>query len=173
MWSSQGLWPRRFHRKPEENISMVGVHRDPGACFSISFNFIRVWEMFARMTTWIFTTLPTMSLFNYSNVEISSCFNNWTVFIYHLKLKNEGSRAKCLGSLVTSKFILTAAHCFKFGDLPEHLTVEIDDGKGKGNKCLFNVWMHMPASHRQVIIIVAIIWIRIRNNHFDFKYEFD
>ncbi|XP_068571958.1 complement factor B-like [Cebidichthys violaceus] len=46
----------------------------------------------------------------------------------------EGRLENCLGSLVTPKFILTAAHCFKFGALPEHVTVELDDGQGRVKK---------------------------------------
>ncbi|KAM8899315.1 complement factor B-like [Spinachia spinachia] len=48
----------------------------------------------------------------------------WSAFV---RVENQGTR-NCLGSLVTSKFILTAAHCFKFGDLAEHVKVEIADG---------------------------------------------
>uniref|UniRef100_A0A673G2E3 C3/C5 convertase n=1 Tax=Sinocyclocheilus rhinocerous TaxID=307959 RepID=A0A673G2E3_9TELE len=36
--------------------------------------------------------------------------------------RNNGKISNCVGSLVTSSFILTAAHCFRFGDTPDRIT---------------------------------------------------
>ncbi|KAK2828628.1 hypothetical protein Q5P01_019662 [Channa striata] len=60
----------------------------------------------------------------YNTKESQRKMYPWYAFI------NVKGGTNCLGSLVTPRFILTAAHCFKFGDLPEDVKVEIDDGQG-------------------------------------------
>ncbi|XP_016377010.1 complement factor B-like [Sinocyclocheilus rhinocerous] len=45
--------------------------------------------------------------------------------------RNSGKISNCVGSLITSSFILTAAHCFRFEDTPDRITVDLgSDIKG-------------------------------------------
>ncbi|XP_030602795.1 complement factor B-like isoform X2 [Archocentrus centrarchus] len=54
----------------------------------------------------------------------------WMAFVH---IQTGDHIVKCMGSLVTPEFVLTAASCVH-GSLPEKVTVEIDDGRGKIKK---------------------------------------
>ncbi|KAI4887855.1 hypothetical protein NFI96_001662 [Prochilodus magdalenae] len=43
--------------------------------------------------------------------------------------REDGKTSNCLGSLVTPSFILTAAHCFKFDDVPESIRLDTPAGR--------------------------------------------
>ncbi|RVE63836.1 hypothetical protein OJAV_G00140200 [Oryzias javanicus] len=62
----------------------------------------------------------------------------WVVFV---NIQGDSPK-KCLGSLVSLEFVLTAAHCFIFSDEPKDVRIEIEDGKGSKDKKVKTFMLH-------------------------------
>uniref|UniRef100_A0A8C2I9I2 C3/C5 convertase n=1 Tax=Cyprinus carpio TaxID=7962 RepID=A0A8C2I9I2_CYPCA len=56
---------------------------------------------------------------------LQKTFDEMIVLSLMLLQRSSGKISNCMGSLVTSSFILTAAHCFRFEDTPDRITVDL------------------------------------------------
>ncbi|KAJ4930198.1 hypothetical protein JOQ06_019204 [Pogonophryne albipinna] len=70
----------------------------------------------------------------YKEVTSSQEARNKYPWLASITIQNKDGSTKCFGSLVNPYFVLTAAHCFTFGDQPKDVKVQIDDGQGREKK---------------------------------------
>ncbi|XP_036443834.1 complement factor b, like [Colossoma macropomum] len=61
---------------------------------------------------------------NYDEQSHEAKRQSYPWLIQFFVTREDGTSSNCLGSLVTPSFILTAAHCFKFEDLPDNIKLE-------------------------------------------------
>ncbi|NP_001244043.1 complement factor B/C2A precursor [Ictalurus punctatus] len=69
---------------------------------------------------------------DYSDPESRASLRLTYPWLIKISITHEGGTANCIGSLVSPKFILTAAHCFRFNDDPERIGLVATDAKDTG-----------------------------------------
>ncbi|KAI5096744.1 complement factor B isoform X1 [Silurus meridionalis] len=66
---------------------------------------------------------------SYSDSELKSSMRLTYPWLIKIVITYNGNTANCIGSLVTPRFILTAAHCFRFDDVNDQIKLEALNSK--------------------------------------------
>ncbi|KAF5908920.1 Bardet-Biedl syndrome 1 protein, partial [Clarias magur] len=66
---------------------------------------------------------------DYYDPDLRSTYRYTYPWLIKISITHEHGTANCIGSLVTPRFILTAAHCFRFGDSPDRILLVAPNAK--------------------------------------------
>ncbi|XP_053334423.1 complement factor B-like isoform X1 [Clarias gariepinus] len=69
---------------------------------------------------------------DYYDPDLRSTYRYTYPWLIKISITHESGTANCIGSLVTPKFILTAAHCFRFDDSPDKILLATPDYRDIG-----------------------------------------